>query len=216
MSASASGYMTFAGARFGTIQRRIAVGEQAPPDAASARRLLRGALPALYQDSDFAMRFVGAFEQTLDPVVGLLDSLAAHFDARTAPPDVLDLLIGWLGLEHDESSPATDRRGLVMASTQLGRLRGTRAGLELALKLAFPDVPFRVKDPGRAAAAVDPKDLPEPGGREVVVLCDQALAPERQLAVARVIERVKPLGVTYKLRVKASKAKSDNGGGDAS
>jgi phage tail-like protein len=206
--------MTFAGARFGTMQRRIAVGEQAPPDAASARRLLRGALPALYQDSDFTMRFVGALEQSLDPVVGLLDSLAAHFDAKTAPPDVLDLLIGWLGLEHDESSPATDRRGLVQNSTLLGRLRGTRAGLELALKLAFPDVPFRVKDPGRVAAAVDPSELPAAGGREVVVLCDAALPPERQLAVARVIERVKPLGVVYKLRVKAPKSAAKGNGAD--
>jgi phage tail-like protein len=170
---------------------------------------LRGALPALYQDSDFTMRFVGALEESIDPIVGLLDSLAAHFDPRTAPPDVLDLLIGWLGLEHDESSPATDRRGLVLASTLLGRLRGTRAGLELALKLAFPGVPFRVKDPGRCAAAVDPAELPAVGGREVIVLCDEALAPERQVAVARVIERVKPLGVTYKLRVKASKPKEN-------
>jgi len=211
MTVSPSGYMTFAGARFGTVQRRIAIGEQEPPDAASARRLLRGALPALYQDSDFAMRFVGALEESLDPIVGLLDCLPAHFDARTAPPDVLDLLIAWLGLEHDESSPSTDRRGLVEASTVLGRLRGTRAGLELALRLAFPDVPFRVKDPGRAVAATDPSQLPPAGGREVVVLCDQPLPPERQLAVARVIERVKPLGVTYKLRVKAPRQKKEEG-----
>lgn len=207
MTVTPSGYMTFAGARFGTVQRRIATGDQSAPEAASARRLLRGALPALYQDSDFAMRFVGALEASLDPIVGLLDSLAAHVDPRTAPPDVLDLLIAWLGLEHDESSPGTDRRGLVQASTQLGRLRGTRAGLELALKLAFPDVPFRVNDPGRVAAATDPKDLPPAGGREVVVLADMPLPPERQLAVARVIERVKPLGVNYKLRVKAPKQK---------
>jgi len=208
---SASGYLTFAGARFGTLQRQVAVGEQPAPQAASARRLLRGALPALYQDNDFAMRFVGSLEELLDPVLGLLDSLAAHVDPRTAPPDMLDLLVAWLGLEHDESSPGSDRRALVQASTQLGRLRGTRAGLELALALGFPGVPFRVKDPGRVAAAADPSQLPAAGGREVVVLCDEPLAPERQLAVARVIERMKPVGVTYKLRVKAPKQPTTEG-----
>ena len=62
-------------------------------DAAASRptaRYLRGGLPAVYQEGDFGMRFVGALEPMLDPIVALLDALPAHFDPDLAPRDVLD------------------------------------------------------------------------------------------------------------------------------
>ena len=49
------------------------------------------------------MRFVGALETLLDPIVAMLDALPAHFDPDYAPRDVLDLLSAWLGVELDES-----------------------------------------------------------------------------------------------------------------
>ena len=94
------------------------------------------------------MRLLSALEELLDPVVGLLDALPAHFSADLAPADVLELLTRWLGIELDESQPTAERRQIVRSAAELGRLRGTRRGLELTLSLAFPGVPFRVDEVG--------------------------------------------------------------------
>ena len=58
------------------------------------------------------MRFVGALEELLDPIVAVLDALPAHFDPDHAPRDILDLLASWLGVDLDESQehPRTSAR----------------------------------------------------------------------------------------------------------
>ena len=179
----------------------------APPAVASARAYLRSGLPAVYQEEDFGLRFVGALETVLDPIVGVLDSLPAHFRPELAPADVLELLAGWLGLELDESWPDERRRQLVRRAAELARRRGTRGGMELALGLAFPHLPLRVQDGGRVSSARSEAELPEESGPpSFVVYCDSPLDPPEQAAVARVIEDAKPVHVTYRLRVKARKA----------
>lgn len=64
------------------------------PRNASARRYLRSGLPSIYQEGDFGMRFVGALEQLLDPLVGTLDGLPAHFEPSLVEGDQLQLLAG--------------------------------------------------------------------------------------------------------------------------
>ena len=123
--------VTFAGAGFGTIQIERAVGNHPPPASVSGRRYLRDNLPRIYSEGDFGMRFVGALEALLDPLVAALDNLPEHFDPTYAPRDVLDLLTGWLGLEHDEARSGEERRRIVQMAPELMRRRGTRAGLEL-------------------------------------------------------------------------------------
>jgi phage tail-like protein len=244
---------TFAGVGFGTIQLRRVVGEDPPPQPASARAHLRDSLPAIYRGGDFGMRFVGALEQVLDPVVALLDNLPSHFDPRHAPPDVVELLGAWLGLEHDEARRGEDRRELVQGAAELLRRRGTCAGLEQALALAFPGVPLRVEDGGGVtwstavgeaggAFAEAGSDAREAGGaasaeagagevgtpdaparpREAaprarsskapepasfVVYCDRPVPEATQAAIARLIERSKPVHTVFRLRVKAPKAR---------
>ena len=139
-------YRTFAGAGFGTLMVRLASGPKETPPVASSRAYLRDALPAVYQEGDFGMRFIGALETLLDPIVAVLDALPAHFSADHAPRDVLDLLSAWLGVDLDESQTPAQRRAMVRQAAELGRRRGTRAGLELALSLAFPKLPLRVED----------------------------------------------------------------------
>ena len=51
-------FVTFAGGGFGTIQIERAVGADATPQPVSGHGYLRGHLPALYAESDFAMRLV--------------------------------------------------------------------------------------------------------------------------------------------------------------
>ena len=131
-------YRTFAGAGFGTLMVQLATGPKETPKVASSRAYLRGGLPAVYQEGDFGMRFIGALETLLDPIVAVLDALPAHFSADHAPRDVLDLLSAWLGGDLDESQTPAQRREMVRKAAELGRRRGTGAGMELALSLAFP------------------------------------------------------------------------------
>ena len=198
-------FLTFAGAGFGTIQIERAAGNEPPPPAVSGRRYLRDNLPGIYSEGDFGMRFVGAFEGLLDPLVAALDNLPEHFDPVYAPRDVLDLLTQWLGLEHDEARSGEERRRIVQMAPELMRTRGTVGGLRLALKLAFPGIPFRVEDGGSVSWSLD-VDEKDPKTEPIfVVYCDVPLPEKRLAAVARLIEQAKPAHVGHRLRVKAAK-----------
>jgi len=172
---------------------------EAPP-VASRRALLRRGLPALYREDAFAESFVTAFEQVLDPILALLDSIPSHFDAALAPDHVLDLMAAWLGYDLDDDWPEQPRRHLVAHLPELARRQGTRTGLELALHLAFPGLPLRIDDGGRAAAAQRPEDLPPGGGGELVVVSEVPIDDATAVAITRMIEAFKPAHVAHKLR----------------
>jgi phage tail-like protein len=186
-------------------------GAAAPPTV-SVRRHLRNGVPDIYrrnfnassdQPPPFAMRFLHALEEVLDPIVATLDSLPAHLDVDLAPEHALAGLASWLGVDEVESLPAASRREAVRQAGALGRLRGTRAGLELALELFFPAFSLRIEDHGGVHVSAD-VDAPAPPASAALfdVYCDQPLPPEMQMAVARCIERWKPVHAHYKLRVR--------------
>jgi phage tail-like protein len=192
--------------RFTIVERRKSEDEPGPPSA-SARAYLRGSLPAVYRENDFAMRFVGVLETVLDPIVTTLDSLTAYVDPRLAPPDMIEVLAFWLGIELDESMDDATRRELLLHSAEATRWRGTRKGLEMALRLTFPDLPLRVEDEGGVVFTRDASSEPAPAANRFIVYCDTPIPAKRQAVVARVIEEQKPLHVAYRLRVKAAAAK---------
>jgi phage tail-like protein len=200
-------YQTFSGAGFGTLMVQLSTGVRETPPVASSRAYLRGGLPALYQDGDFGMRFVGALEAVLDPIVAVIDALPAHFNPDHAPRDVLGLLAAWLGIRIDESQPLPERRKLVRQAAELGRRRGTVRGMELALSLAFPKLPLRVEDNGGVTWG-DQKPLEVSAG-SFVVYCDKPIPETTQAAIARSIEQFKPVHCTYRLRVKAPRKKEE-------
>jgi phage tail-like protein len=199
-------FKTFMGAGFGTMLVRLAAGPKETPTVASSRAYLRSGLPAIYQESDFGMRFIGALEELLDPIVAVLDGLPAHFDPDHAPRDILNLLAAWLGADLDESQDMRHQREMVRRAADLGRKRGTVSGLELALQLAFPEVPLRIEDQGGVRWSLDqrPVEAPPPS---FVVYCDKPIPEEVQAGIARCIEQHKPVGTAYRLRVKAPKKK---------
>lgn len=177
------------------------------PAVASERRYLSRGLPAIYQENDFGVRFVSALEPLLDPVVALLDSLPAHVDPALAPEDMLALLAHWLGLEMDEAWPIASKRQLVSRGDELARRHGTAAGLELTLKIAFPEHPLRVEDAGTVTwKGKKEAKKADRSGAGFVVYCDAPLDEHELGAVSRLIEQVKPVNVTYKLRVKAARS----------
>lgn len=195
----------FAGPGFGTVTTRLPWMSVAAdvPEVVSGRAVLRGGLPAVYQDSDFAMRFVRALEEVLDPVGAVLDGLHHYVDPGLAPRAALKLMCAWLGVETSESQSTDELRELARHAAELGRTRGTARGLELHLRLTFPGVPLRVEGGGGVTwPGADPA-----GNAELVVYCDTPIPPDQQVAIARAIEREKPVGAAYRLRVKAPKKK---------
>jgi phage tail-like protein len=204
--ADGDGFKTFIGAGFGTMMVQLSAGPKETPPVASGRAYLRSGLPAVYQESDFGMRFIGGLEELLDPIVAVLDALPAHFDPDHAPRDVLSLLAAWLGVDLDESQDLRHQREMVRQAAELGRRRGTVSGLELALELTFPDVPLRIEDQGAVRWSLDqrPVEAPPPS---FVVYCDKPVTEDVQARIARCIEQHKPIGTAYRLRVKAPKKK---------
>jgi phage tail-like protein len=173
------------------------------PPSASARQYLRGGLPAIYEDDDFGLRFLGALEALLDPIVALLDCESALFTPELAPRDVLELMAAWLGVELDRGLPDEGARSAVRNAAELSRRRGTRMGVELALRTRFPDLPLRVEDGGAvtwSASPAPPGEAPKPA--TFVVYCDEQVAEERLQSVLAVIDRVRPVHATYRLRVR--------------
>src|SRR4051812_22537748 len=168
----ANGHNTFSGAGFGTLMMQFSAGAEETPPVASTRAYLRNGLPSLYQDGDFGKRFVGSLEELLDPIVAILDSLDAHFDPSFAPPDILGLLAAWLGVDLDESQDIKHQREMVLRSAELGRRRGTVKGMELALKLHFPEVPMRVVDNGGVIWHGNPGPAEKPS-TSFAVYCDE-------------------------------------------
>jgi len=168
------------------------------PAAASSRAYLRAGLPAAYLDNDFTLRFVGALEQQLDPIVATLDSLVSLISPETAPEHILRLEGSWLGLVIDEDQPACGCRDLVRNAPELGRRRGTAAGLRRLLELSFPDLQLEVEDSGRVTIGDAPPPS-QPTRHAFVVRARHALGPDQREAVTRVIERERPAHVTYTL-----------------
>ena len=179
------------------------------PRSASARRYLRSGLPSIYQEGDFGMRFVGALERLLDPVVGTLDGLHFNFRPGLVEGRQLELLARWLGVELEESWPLDRKRELVRRAAELSRGRGTKRGLEQALAVVFPDLPLRVEDPGGVVWARDPSELPAQGAPEFYVYCDIPL--EEPAGLARMIEVMKPVHVNYRLRIRSPKRRPEGG-----
>jgi phage tail-like protein len=196
---------------FGTLHLRRPDIRRGSPSSASARAYLRDGLPEIYRDGDFGMRFVGALETLLDPIVAVLDTLPAHFSADLAPDDLLGLLTAWLGIEMREAQPTEERREMLRHAMELSRLRGTRAGIAMSLQLAFPGVPFRIEDPGSVTWGTDPAAVPEAPAPSLIVYCDVPLETERAAAAARLIEKLKPAHVNYRLRVKSAPKPPDAG-----
>ncbi len=98
---------------------------------------------------------------------------------------MLGWLGSWVGLALDEAWPEERRRALVGAAVRLHAARGTRRGLEEAVRLATGAAPD-VAESGSAVFALDPHVDPpgheRPFLRVTVAAADLGAAGERPLA----------------------------------
>jgi phage tail-like protein len=183
--------------------------------AASVRRYLRGNLPAVYSEGPGGhappvMGLLEGLEQVLDPVVILLDNLASHLQPASAPEDMVDLLLAMSGTPVDPTLPIASRRQLACEAAAIARSRGTKAGLQLTLICAFPELAPEVRDHGGATWALaesqaptqpSPASTQPPGDSAFEVLLAQEPTPSQNAQLVRCIADHLPLGATYELRV---------------
>lgn len=222
---SGNGYLKiYEGSGFGTRRLHIPVGRARVPAVASQRRYLRDGLPGVYlenpEDARFVLGFLEALEEVLDPILAILDSLPAYLHPDCAPADLVDLLVAWLGVGlegvHEVHDPRKLReREALRHAAELARTRGTARGLELALRLHFPDLAdsFRVVDSGgvryRGAPEEDADEISDripPGG--FVVVCDATITEPVARAIERCIERHAPAHTPFKLHLPPHVVKS--------
>jgi phage tail-like protein len=92
-------------------------------------------MPAALQDDDFCVRFVTGLDDVMAPLFATLDCVDTYLDPMLAPPDFVEWLASWVGIEVDETWDLDARRSLVRNAVVLYRIRGTAPGLAAHLRL---------------------------------------------------------------------------------
>ena len=131
-------------------------------------------LPGVYQDSDeehsdFLQRALLICQHLTAGIEERLEFLHEFFDPRTTPDKFLPWLGSWLAMPLLEGWNEEKRREIIQRVPELYRLRGTAAGMKLALRL-FADV----------RAEINEGEWPYPGmviGKSSTVGVDTTLSP---------------------------------------
>lgn len=105
-----------------------------------ARRGYLEHLPAIYRRSDAVGRnlvreLCFVFEHMFDSVEANLSDGWRFFDPHVAPIEFLDWLSNWTAFTIDLDWPEAQKRALIKRAVDLYRIRGTKRGLSLFLKL---------------------------------------------------------------------------------
>ena len=141
---------------------------------------LGAAMPGLYQEDEpdsrtgrvgtnFTQRFTSAFDEVLAPVFSCLDNFETYLDPTLTPPDFLEWLAGWIGVELDENWPLERRRDLVREAVELYRLRGTALGVRKVVEIYTGVEPEVVDNGGVAWSTASQRRLPGSPEPHVVV-----------------------------------------------
>lgn len=93
-------------------------------------------LPELYQGNDFFDRFLSVFQSMFLDLEARVDDLPTLLDYETTPPENLEFLASWLGIDNSRGlfSPEQLRRLIAQNDLFQGQ-KGTRAALEALVEL---------------------------------------------------------------------------------
>lgn len=183
-----------------------------------ARRGLLEHLPAIYRRSDAVGRNVVRevcflLEHMFGPIEAQIAAGARFYDPHTCPPEFLAWLSQWTAFALDLDWPEAQQRALLKRSVDLYRIRGTKRGLALFLKLftgheplifenTWPFRGFRVDADARIgldSVVMPPVDLARCFVVEMPIKFDQ-VTPEEIIRIHRIIQLEKPAHTQYYLR----------------
>jgi phage tail-like protein len=84
-------------------------------------------------EAHFVRRLVALYQGIFDDMEIEIDSLPQYFNPRSAPPEALEWLAGWLALDLDQGEPQARIRSGIAQAFRRYQWRGTAEGLRLAL-----------------------------------------------------------------------------------
>jgi phage tail-like protein len=174
-------------------------GSVADLDSASPFGLM---LPAILQEDEFAMRFVGGLDDVLAPILVTLDCLVDYFDPALTPTDFLEWLAGWVGIEVDEAWETERRRAAVATAVEMYRMRGTISGLRANLEV-LSGGQVEITDSGGVAWSTSPMGpLPGQDSPRLAVRVTVSEATERTTkAIDSIVTAAKPAHVVHRVEV---------------
>ena len=188
-----------------------------------ARRGYLENLPAIYRRSDAVGRnlvrdLCFVFEHMFDSIeVNLVDGWR-FYDPHVAPIEFLDWLANWSAFTLDLDWPEPEKRALIKRAVDLYRIRGTKRGLSLFLKLftghepdieenTWPFKGFRVEAEGAeegARISLDSVVLPPVELAHCFVVTMPIkfddVTPELVIRIHRIIQMEKPAHTHHYLR----------------
>jgi len=188
-----------------------------------ARRGYLEHLPAIYRRSDAVGRnlvrdLLFVFEHMFDSIDENLTDGWRFYDPHAAPPEFLGWLARWMAFTVDLDWPEEQRRALIKRAVDLYRIRGTKRGLTLFLKLftghepdikenTWPFKGFRVEGEGAeegARIAFDSVVLPPVDLAHCSVVTIpmkfEDVTPEMVIRIHNVIQLEKPAHTHYYLK----------------
>jgi phage tail-like protein len=159
-------------------------------------------LPAIYQEDDFSMRFIGGFDDVLAPILLTLDCLIDYFDPALTPTDFLEWLASWVGIEVDESWATERRRAAVATAVEMYRMRGTISGLRANLEVLSGGT-VEITDSGGVGWSTSPMgELPGQDSPRVAVRVSVPETSDRTLkAIDSIVATAKPAHVVHRVEV---------------
>jgi phage tail-like protein len=159
-------------------------------------------LPSLYQEDDFAQRFLSAFDASLAPIFSTLDNLNAYMDPWLAPEDFLDWLGSWFGLVLDEAWSVERRRTLVANAFEFYRMRGTSKGLKAHVEV-FTGGTVEIVDTGGLVTSTT-AGAAFPGSPNFAVLVRVQVDDPSAINMVRLealVAAAKPAHLTHRIQV---------------
>ena len=193
-----------------------------------ARRGYLEHLPAIYRRSDAVGRnlvrdLCFLFEHMFDSIDEKLTDGWRFYDPHVAPMDFLQWLAKWTAFTVDLDWPEPQKRALIKRAVDLYRIRGTKRGLALFLKLftghepdisenTWPFKGFRVEGEGAeegARIAMDSVVLPPVELAHCFVvtmpIAFDDITPELVIRIHQIIQLEKPAHTNYYLQFKEEK-----------